>query len=119
METEFAGILILFGFAAAVAGVFLFLSTVLGPKRPNAAKNRPFECGIPQLAPPTGHFSIHFYVIAMLFVLFDIELVFFFPWGVAFRELGWTGFWSMASFTIVIVLGYLYALRKGALEWEK
>ena len=116
---EFVGILILLALAAIIAGGLLILSTVLGPKRPNPTKNRPFECGVPQLSPPEGHFSIKFYVIAMLFVLFDIELVFFFPWGVVFRQLGWLAFWSMASFTFIIVLGYIYALKKGALEWEK
>ena len=119
MGIEFAGILLLFLVAAIIAGAFLFLATVLGPKNPNPTKMKPFECGQSQIAPPQGHFSIKFYVIAMLFVLFDIELVFFFPWGTVFRKLGWPGFWSMASFTLVIVLGYLYALKKGALEWEK
>ncbi len=119
MGAELLGILILFAIAATIAGIFLFLSSTLGPKRPNPTKNRPFECGVPQLSPPQGHYSIKFYVIAMLFVLFDIELVFFFPWGVVFRKIGWPAFWSMASFTFIIVLGYVYAIQKGALEWEK
>ena len=108
----------MFAMAAGVAGLFIFLSSTLGPKKPNAAKNMPFECGKTPFELPSGRHSVKFYLGGMLFVLFDIELIFFFPWAVLFRELGIAGFVSMLLFIVFVVLGFLYAYRKGALEWK-
>ncbi|MBI2094948.1 MAG: NADH-quinone oxidoreductase subunit A [Candidatus Omnitrophica bacterium] len=117
---EYLGILATFLLAAAIAGLILALNALLGPKRPvSAAKAEPFECGVAPFAVATGHLSVKFYLVAMLFILFDVEIVWFFPWAVILRELRWTGILEMFSFVFVLALGFLYAWKKGALEWEK
>lgn len=115
---EYLGILIVFAMAAAVAGGFLVLTSILGPKKPSPTKAEPFECGEPPFMRPGGRFPVKFYLLAMLFILFDIELVFLFPWAVVFRQLGWVGYFEMLLFLGVVILGFIYAWCKGALEWE-
>ena len=112
--------LVTFVLAVGIAGAMLFLNAILGPKnKQNAVKSEPFECGLPALSSPTGQFSVKFYLIAMLFILFDVEVVWFFPWAVILRSLGWAGILEMFSFVAVLALGFVYAWKKGALEWEK
>ncbi len=118
MTYEYLGILIVCAIAAAVAGGFLLLTSLLGPKKPTPVKLEPFECGQPPITKPGGRFPVKFYLVAMLFILFDIELVFLFPWAVVFRGLGWAGFFEMLLFLAVVVVGFVYAWKKGALEWE-
>jgi len=113
-----SGILILFIFSAGLAGAFVFLSTILGPKRPNAVKDQPFECGQKPFSLPEGRLPVRFYLVAMLFVLFDVELVFFLPWAVVYRELGFFGFVEMLVFIFFLILGFAYAWKKGALEFK-
>ena len=115
---EYIGILILAFFAASLVSLFIFLTSVLGPKRPNPAKNTPFECGEIPYELPKGRTAVHFYLIAMLFILFDVEIAFLFPWAVLFHKLGFHGFVSITIFTGLILLGYFYALKKGALDPE-
>ena len=115
---EYLGILITFVLAAGIGGAFLLLASTLGPKRPSAAKSEPFECGQEPFKLPGGRFSVKFYLVAMLFILFDVELVFLFPWAVVFRQLGLAGFLEMAFFMGIVVAGFLYAWKKGALEWQ-
>ena len=115
---EYAG-LGLFVFLGSIAvGTFLFLTTVLGPKLVFSEKQEPFECGEHQLGSPNQRFSIKFYMVAVSFIIFDVEVVFLYPWAVRFRELGWFGFGAMAIFLAVLAFGLLYEWRKGALEWE-
>ncbi|MBI3324520.1 MAG: NADH-quinone oxidoreductase subunit A [Candidatus Omnitrophica bacterium] len=116
---EYAGLLLLGLLAGVVATGMLVANRFLGPKKPNPTKSRPFECGRDPIALPEGRLPIHFYVMAMLFVVFDVELVFLFPWAVALRKLGWPGFFEMLLFMAVVVGGFVYAWRKGALEWEQ
>ena len=108
----------MFLLAGGVSGLFIFLSQTLGPKKPNPAKDTPFECGETPFESPSGRHSVKFYLAGMLFVLFDIELIFFFPWAVVYRKLGVFGFIEMMFFMFVLVLGFIYAWRKGALEWK-
>ncbi|MBI3615425.1 MAG: NADH-quinone oxidoreductase subunit A [Candidatus Omnitrophica bacterium] len=115
---EYLGILIMFVLAAAVGGAFIVLASVLGPKAPTPAKSEPFECGEEPFKLPGGRFSVKFYLVAMLFILFDVELVFLFPWAVVYRYLGMAGFLEMAVFMGIVVAGFLYAWKKGALEWQ-
>lgn len=115
---EYIGILFFIFFAASLVGLFIFLTSVLGPKRPNPAKDTPFECGEAPLRLPGGQTAIHFYLIAMLFIIFDVEIAFLFPWAVSFRKLGFGGFVSISVFVALILLGYFYALKKGALDPE-
>lgn len=116
---EYIGLLCLAALAAGVATFMLSANALFGPRKPNPAKAQPFECGVDPIALPAGRLPIHFYVMAMLFVVFDVEVVFLFPWAVALTELGWFGIWEMAMFLGVIVLGFAYAWRKGAIEWER
>ena len=116
---EYVGLLIVFALSAAVATAMLFANTFLGPRRPNPNKAKPFECGIDPIALPAGRLPVHFYVMAMLFVGFDVELVFLFPWAVVLKELGWFGLIEMALFLGIVVAAFVYAWKKGALEWER
>ncbi len=113
---EYASILILAFFTAAVAFFMLFANSWFGPKRPNAVKAEPFECGMTPFALPAGRLPVHFYIAAMLFVVFDVELVFLFPWAVLAKELGWFGLVEMGFFLLIIVAGFVYAWKQGALD---
>jgi NADH-quinone oxidoreductase subunit A len=95
----------------------LILNWVVAPAKPSPAKSAPYESGIPDVTPVKARFSPRFYVVAMLFVIFDIEAIFIFPWAVIFDELGVYGFLEMLSFIGLLFAGYVYAWKKGALEW--
>jgi NADH-quinone oxidoreductase subunit A len=114
---EFVGILLILVVALLVAGLLGGVHKLLGPRREFPEKQEPFECGEHQIVSPKQRFSVKFYLVAMLFVLFDLEAVFFYPWGALFRELGMYGFVAMSIFTVPLVIGLLYEWRKGALEW--
>jgi NADH-quinone oxidoreductase subunit A len=114
---EFVGILLIFVVALLVAVLLGGLHKLLGPRRDFPEKLDPFECGERQIVSPKQRFSVKFYLVAMLFVLFDLEAVFFYPWGALFRELGFYGLVVMTVFTVPLVIGLLYEWRKGALEW--
>jgi len=102
-----------------VVGVALIgLSSLLGPKRPSAIKNQPYECGIDPVGDARLRFSVKFYIIAMLFILFDIEAIFLYPWAVMFKQLRLFGLMEMLVFLGFLVIGYVYLWRRGALEWE-
>ena len=118
-SVEYLGLLITFGLSLGIACLMLGLNALLGPKnKSSAVKSEPFECGVEPLSKAAGQFSIRFYLMAMLFILFDVELVFLFPWAVLFREMGVFGLIEMAFFMGFVVLGFCYVWRKGALEWE-
>ena len=95
----------------------LILNWVIAPARPNPTKAAPYESGVPDVAPVKPRYTPRFYVVAMLFVIFDIEAVFIFPWAVIFDGLGVYGFVEMLSFILLLFAGYIYAWKKGALEW--
>lgn len=117
--SNYGAILILFVVAGSIGAILHFLASVVGPRAPNPIKAQPFECGnLPKTIPQTQRISVKFYVVALLFIMFDMEAVFLFPWAVIFRELGWTGFWSIASFVAVLTLGLVYVWKKGALDWD-
>ena len=118
MLNHYFGILMMFVFAVSVSGLFIFLSERLGPKKPNPAKDTPYECGESPFQSPSGRHAVKFYLAGMLFVLFDVELIFFFPWAVVYRDLGFFGFVEMLFFGFLLVLGFAYAWRKGVLEWK-
>ena len=116
--SEYLGILITFAIAALIGTAFIVLASTLGPKKPSPAKSEPFECGEKPFELPSGHFAVKFYLVGMLFILFDVELVFLFPWAVVYRKLGIPGLIEMLGFLGIVVVGFIYALKKGALEWE-
>jgi NADH-quinone oxidoreductase subunit A len=106
------------GLVALGVGAMLLATHLIGPKRPNPIKARPFECGYFPKRAPQGRFAIKFYVVAILFILFDVDLAFLFPWAVAYRELGLFGLIEMAIFLGMVGVGLFYVWKRGALEWE-
>ena len=115
---EYGSILLLAVLTAAVALPMLFSNAVFGPKRPNPVKAKPFECGVEPIAVPAGRLPIRFYVVAILFVVFDVELVFLVPWAVLARELGWFGLAEMGFFLAILAAGFIYAWKQGALDFK-
>ena len=111
-------LVILFVVAAGFAGANVLLSTLLGPRRPNATKNDSYECGIDPVGDARLRFSVKFYIIAMLFILFDIEAIFLYPWAVMFNQLRLFGLMEMFAFLGFLVMGYVYLWKRGALDWD-
>jgi NADH-quinone oxidoreductase subunit A len=114
-------VLILMAMGLGLGGLILVVSTLLGPKIKNARKDMPFECGVPGVGDTRHRFSVRFYLVAILFLLFDVEAIFFIPWAVVFRKyLSVNSFilLEMAFFVGILLVGYYYVLRKGALEWD-
>ena len=111
-------ILVFTAIAVAFGGVSLLLGWVVRPSRPYRAKLAPYESGSPLFSDARVQFPMRYYIIAMLFVIFDIEIVFLFPWAVAFKKLGLVGVVEMAIFIGILVVGFWYAWKKGALEWD-
>jgi NADH-quinone oxidoreductase subunit A len=101
--------------AAALVGV----ASILGPRHPSAVKSAPFECGSDPIGDARERFGVKFYMVALLFIVFDVEAVFVYPWAVLLRELGWPGYVAMAFFAFTLVIGLAYVWKKGALDWEK
>ena len=99
-------------------GLFISLGSVLGSKRPYAEKDAPFECGFEAFENARMKFDVRYYLVAILFILFDLEIAFMFPWAVVFKDLGAFGFWSMFVFIVILTVGFIYEWKKGALEWE-
>jgi len=116
--TTWVPILMTFAFAAFVAGLMLWIPRLIAPRRPSPTKLEPFECGKDPVALPEGRFSIKFSTIAIFFIIFDIELMFIFPWTVVFQELRIFGFVEMLVYIAILMLGFLYVWKKGGLEWE-
>ena len=116
--TDYIPVLISLVIGAVIVGAMTNLNRLLGPKRPGDVKSTPFECGNEPTGSGYGRFSIKFYMVAILFIVFDIEVVFMYPWAVIFRELGMFGFIEMMTFVAILLVGYAYAWRKGALEWR-
>lgn len=114
----YAPVFLMLTVAALVSGLFFALASVLGKKRPTPEKMEPYECGSESSGGRHVKLSVKFYLSAILFVVFDIESVFVYPWALHFRTLGWAGMIEMMSFLAVIAVALLYVWRKGALEWE-
>jgi NADH-quinone oxidoreductase subunit A len=118
MDHPYFSLLVLFAFAGIVVLALLFIAQKVGPKRPNAAKAEPFESGNPPRGDARIRFSVKFYLVAMLFLIFDIEVVFLYPWAIYFRNLGIFGLVEMGIFLGILIIGLAYIWRKGALEWD-
>jgi len=116
--TEYSTLLMVFGFAAVVAGALLGLPALLAPRRLSPVKAEPFECGKDPVHVSEGKFAIKFSTIAIFFILIDIELLFIWPWAMLYRSLGWFGFVEMLVFLGVLMVGFLYIWRKGGLRWD-
>ena len=114
----FVGILIMIGLGVGFAGGSVLLSQFLGPRKPTPEKSAPYECGMPAVGDARERQSVKFYLVAMVFLLFDIEVAFLYPWAIAARELGMIGFWQVVTFFALLSTGYLYVWRKGAFDWS-
>jgi NADH-quinone oxidoreductase subunit A len=115
---EYIPVLIMLLLAAATAVGMIVATTLIGPKKEFADKMEPFECGESPIVSPKQRFSVKFYLVALFFVIFDIEAVFVYPWAVLFRDLGLFGFIEMMIFIAILTIGLIYVWRRGALEWE-
>jgi NADH-quinone oxidoreductase subunit A len=118
VPVNYLPILVFIGIAIAFGAVSLLLGWVVRPSRPYRAKLAPYESGSPLFQDARVQFPMRYYIIAMLFVIFDIEIVFLFPWAVAFKKLGLVGLIEMVVFIAILVVGFWYAWKKGALEWD-
>ena len=115
---QYLPVLALLVLAVLFAAVSLVASNLLSPKRPSAAKSAPYECGIVPSREPPERFPVRFYLIAMIFIVFDIEIIFLYPFAVAFDALGWFGLIEMFIFMLTVFIAYAYVWRRGGLEWD-
>lgn len=118
MLVEYIPIAILLIVTTVITVLLIAVGVVFGPKRKSFRKMSPYESGMMPIGPGTRRMSIRFYLVAVLFILFDVEVIFFYPWAVNFRALGLFGFIEMLIFVGILLVGYVYVWKKGALEWD-
>ena len=118
MLEQYFPVLMFILFGMFVGALLLGIGTLVSPNRPDADKLSPYECGFEAFEDARMKFDVRYYLVAILFILFDLEIAFLFPWAVAFKEVGLFGFWSMMAFLGVLTIGFIYEWKKGALEWE-
>jgi NADH-quinone oxidoreductase subunit A len=118
MLIDYLPIAVLLILSVLISAVVIILGHTFGPKRPSGSKAMPYESGITPIGPGTRRLPVRFYLIAVLFILFDIEVIFLLPWAVVFKKLGIFGLIEMFIFIVILLVGYVYAWKKGALEWE-
>ncbi len=116
--TPYLPLVATFALMGAMGIVLLLLTALLGPRSSNPVKDAPFECGSEPIGSARQRFAVKFYVVALLFIIFDLEIAFLFPWAVLFKELAWVGFVEMLLFAGWLVVGLIYIWRRGALEWD-
>jgi NADH-quinone oxidoreductase subunit A len=102
----------------AVGGGAMLVGRIMGPNRPDSQKLSPYECGFEAFEDARMKFDVRYYLVAILFILFDLEIAFLFPWAIAYKTIGPVGFWAMMVFLAVLVVGFIYEWTKGALDWE-
>jgi NADH-quinone oxidoreductase subunit A len=115
---EYLPILIFIGIAFGLATVIVIASLLAGPSRPDPEKTSAYECGFEAFDDARSKFDVRFYLVSILFIIFDLEVAFLFPWAVSLGKIGMYGFWSMMVFLGVLTIGFIYEWKKGALEWE-
>jgi NADH-quinone oxidoreductase subunit A len=118
MLSEYLPLFVLIVLSTLVGLLVLFLGRYFGPHRPTIKKGQPYESGMIPYGPGTRRMSVKYYLVAVLFILFDVELIFFLPWAVAFKKLGLYGLIEMFLFVAILLVGFIYIWKKGALEWE-
>jgi NADH-quinone oxidoreductase subunit A len=118
MLQNYLPILIFMVIGLLVGGVMLAIGFVLAPRRPDSEKLSPYECGFEAFEDSRMKFDVRYYLVAILFIIFDLEIAFLFPWAVVLREVGMIGFWAMMLFLAILVIGFIYEWKKGALQWE-
>jgi len=117
MLADFTGILVILIVGIVLVCGMLGVHLLLGPRREFSEKQEPFECGEKQIVSPRQRYAVKFYMVAILFVIFDVEAIFFYPWAAVFVELSWFGYWAILVFTLPLAVGLLYEWLKGGLEW--
>lgn len=115
---DYLPILVFFGLAIGLSIVLVLLSWLRGPSKPDPEKNSPYECGFNPFSESRSKFDVRFYLVAILFIIFDLEIAFLFPWAVSLSAIGLFGFLSMVLFLAILTVGFIYEWKKGALEWE-
>ena len=118
MLIDYLPILVYMLIAVGLVGVIVLLSELVGRKTHSVQKDLPYECGMDPIGDARSRFTVRFYIIAMFFIVFDIEAIFLYPWAVVFKPLGWFGLWEMGVFIAILAVGLAYVWGKGALEWE-
>ena len=118
MLAEYFPILIFLGVATGMGIVLLLVGGILGPHNPSSEKLSPYECGFEAFEDSRMKFDVRFYLVAILFIIFDLEIAFLFPWAVVLDDIGMTGLAAMGVFLLILVIGFIYEWKKGALEWE-
>jgi NADH-quinone oxidoreductase subunit A len=118
MLGNYLPILIFMCVTLVMGTVFIILGKLLGPSRPDAEKNSPYECGFEAFEDSRMKFDVRYYLVAILFIIFDLEIAFLFPWAIVLDQIGTFGLLAMAVFLSVLVVGFIYEWKKGALEWE-
>ena len=117
MLAEYTGVLVILVVGMVVVGGMMAIHLLVGPRREFAEKQEPFECGEKQIVSPHQRHAVKFYMVAILFVVFDVEAIFFYPWAAVFVELGWFGYVAILIFTVPLAVGLVYEWMKGGLEW--
>jgi NADH-quinone oxidoreductase subunit A len=117
MLNEYWPILLFLIIACGMGAALVVIGSVLGPKRPDDEKLSAYECGFEAFEDARMKFDVRYYLVAILFIIFDLEIAFLFPWAVVLEQIGWTGFWAMMVFLGLLVVGFIYEWKKGALEW--
>ncbi len=115
---EYIPVVMLLALAALIGGAVLAISYLVGPRLFDRNKAAAYECGMPPVGDARLRFSVKFYVVAMMFILFDVETVFLYPWAIIYRDLGLFGLVEMLIFVVILFIGYIYVLKKGALRWD-
>ena len=118
LALDYFPVIIFLVIGAAISGLFIAGSALLAPSNPDPEKNSAYECGFNAFDDARMKFDVRFYLVSILFIIFDLEVAFLFPWAVAFKDVGLVGFWSMIVFLGVLTVGFAYEWKKGALEWE-
>lgn len=115
---DYLPILIFLGIAVGVAAAAILASLILARQKPDSEKLSAYECGFEAFSDTRGRFDVRFYLVAILFIIFDLEVAFLFPWAISLGTIGMFGFWSMVAFLGILTIGFVYEWKKGALEWE-
>ena len=115
---DYLPILIFLGLALVLGGVFLVIPLAFAPSNPDLQKNSTYECGFEPFEDARMKFDVQFYIVAILFIIVDLDVAFLFPWALVFQDIGWLGFGSMMLFLFILGIGFIYEWRRGALEWE-
>ena len=118
LALDYLPVIIFLGIGAAVSGLFVVGNYLLAPSDPDPEKNSAYECGFNAFDDARMKFDVRFYLVAILFIIFDLEVAFLFPWAISLGDIGAFGFWSMVVFLGILTVGFIYEWRKGALEWE-